>query len=254
MSYTLYHGDYRKKLKLEKESIDACLSSPPYNIGSKAKKKLRNRKAGEYDAKSYSAITDYADNLPEEEYQQQQIEFIEWCAEALTENGVLIYNHKDRHKDGRLISPLEWIHKQSALTLRASITWDRLGTHNFCKNFPYHIKEEIYILSKNKKYYFKNADFPGGTRKGVPDVWRIPKVSKKETTHNAAFPLKLAEHCVRLWCPPSGTLCDAYSGSGTAAVACYNTGRNFVGAENLKKYVKMAVGRAMKEGFILNVK
>ena len=44
--------------------------------------------------------------------------------------------------------------------------------------------------------------------------------------NEAPFPLKLAEWFIRGWCPPNGTVCDPFSGSGTTAHAAYNLGRN----------------------------
>jgi hypothetical protein len=44
--------------------------------------------------------------------------------------------------------------------------------------------------------------------------------------NEAPFPLKLAEWFIRGWCPPGGTVCDPFSGSGTTAHAAFNLGRN----------------------------
>lgn len=44
--------------------------------------------------------------------------------------------------------------------------------------------------------------------------------------NEAPFPLKLAEWFIRGWCPPGGTVCDPFSGSGTTAHAAHNLGRN----------------------------
>lgn len=44
--------------------------------------------------------------------------------------------------------------------------------------------------------------------------------------NEAPYPLKLAEWFIRGWCPPDGTVCDPFSGSGTTAHAAMNLGRN----------------------------
>jgi hypothetical protein len=85
------------------------ITSPPWNIGSKAPRNDGRRKQGGYDPKSFGAIRDYADNLPEAEYQRTQIEFLIWAAKHVTKNGVLIYNHKPRKRAKALIHPLRWI-------------------------------------------------------------------------------------------------------------------------------------------------
>lgn len=48
----------------------------------------------------------------------------------------------------------------------------------------------------------------------------------RASENEAPYPLKLAEWFIRGWCPPGGTVCDPFSGSGTTAHAALNLGRN----------------------------
>ncbi|GAG49666.1 unnamed protein product, partial [marine sediment metagenome] len=112
---------------------DLIFTSPPYNIGSKQSRKDGRRKYGEYDPKSYGAITDYPDSLPENEYQDQQEAFFLWVADHLTENGTLVYNHKPRRRNGSMIHPAAWFLRPEVtkvLTLMEEVVWDRGSTHN----------------------------------------------------------------------------------------------------------------------------
>jgi DNA modification methylase len=61
--------------------------------------------------------------------------------------------------------------------------------------------------------------------------------------HPAPFPVSLAEWCVRLITPPSGTVVDPFSGSGTTGVASLNQGRDFIGIEREAEYVQIARAR-----------
>ncbi len=69
------------------------------------------------------------------------------------------------------------------------------------------------------------------------------KASRSErgegNNHPTVKPLKLMEWLVKLVCPEGGTVGDFFSGSGTTAVACIRTGRNFVGCEKNPDYVRI---------------
>ena len=45
------------------------------------------------------------------------------------------------------------------------------------------------------------------------------------------YPLALAERFVRWFCPPGGTVCDPFSGSGTTGHAAIIHGRKFLGCD-----------------------
>lgn len=50
-------------------------------------------------------------------------------------------------------------------------------------------------------------------------------------THPYEKPLTLIERLIRIYTNPGDTIFDPFMGSGTTAVACLNTGRNFIGCE-----------------------
>ena len=121
-------GAYQATLQDQVETLDLIFTSPPYNIGSKSPRIDGQRRKGKYDPKSYGSITGYADNLPEDEYQRQQVEFLHWAARALKDDGTLVYNHKPRRKNGVMIHPMQWLLQCPDLTLMEEIVWDRRST------------------------------------------------------------------------------------------------------------------------------
>ena len=230
-------GNYKKVLSSIK-NIDLIITSPPYNIGSKSPAITGKRKYGLFDPKSYKAITDYEDNLPEKVYQHQQHDFLMWCSKHIKENGAVIYNHKPRRKNGKFIRPHKWFPR--CLVEKDYFIWDRGSTHNHSKEFLYHQTECFYILAKPKaKIFFKNQDFPGGINKGVNDVWRFDRAYGNN--HNAPFNQELIEHIIRCWSKEGDLICDPYSGSGTVMKAAAKLHRKFIGSELLDKYFNLAI-------------
>lgn len=233
--HKLYHGDYATILK--NVSANLILTSPPYNIGSKSPKRITNRKNGGYDSKSWGAIENYPDSLPESDYQLKQKEFLIWASNAIVKNGSIAYNHKLRHMKGNIISPTSWF--PDCLTWYDRVVWDRGSTHNHCQNYVYQHDELVYLLGLPKEKRFFN-------RTGDSSIWRINP--DRSNSHNAPFPLSLAIRIIERWCPEGGLVCDPYSGSGTVMLACKISGRNFVGAEKNKKYYSESLKRMGKYG------
>lgn len=221
---------------------DLIFTSPPYNIGSKAPRKDGQRRYGKFDAKSYGGITGYADALPEDEYQDQQAQFMVWCAEHLAPNGTLVYNHKPRRQNGSMIHPASWFLRPEVsrvLTLMEEVVWDRGSTHNHSRQLMWPHTERLYVFRRaDGKYTLDNhSELPQRS-----DVWRI---NRPATTggHACPFSSELAESVIEAWSSPGDLVCDPYTGSGTTAIAAHLLGRSFVGSEQEKKYHKLATQR-----------
>ena len=139
--------------------------------------------------------------------------------------------------------------------------------------------EYIFLLSKNKKYYFDNYSIaeaatsydtiirnrditklnntPGRTKmKGLVrnnyitrnkrSVWNVPTQPSREA-HFATFPEKLIIDCIKAGCPEDGIVLDPFIGSGTTAVVARKLNRNYVGIELNPDYVNIAKKRLSKE-------
>jgi len=216
-------------------------TSPPYNIGSKQPRTDGFRKHGHYDPKSYGAIRDYPDDLSEDVYQRQQRDFLLWAAAHLIEDGVLVYNHKPRRRDGQMIHPAEWFllpEVRAQLQLMEEPAWDRGSTHNHSNRLLWPQTERLYVFRK------RDGVYPFVNRKDLPqrsDVWRIER--SRVRGHNSPFPLDLARTVIQTWSFEGDLVCDPYGGSGTTGVAALELGRRFVGAELLPKYYHMAKRR-----------
>ena len=239
LSYRLYNSPWEN---IQECGFNLIFTSPPYNIGSSGCKKITNRKNGGYDAKSWGGIEGYADNLPETDYQDYQNDFLVWCGCRVTNNGVIAYNHKNRHKNGKFVVPSVWFtirQKKGGIEQFDEIVWNRGSTHNHEQSYSYPIHEYVYLF---RKYGIKHF-FNRGRLDSVLNV-----APARNNKHNAPMPIELAMSIISKFCPVGGIVCDPYSGSGTTMIAAYRCGCSFVGAEKEKKYYNLAKKRFERNG------
>ena len=208
--------------KLPEGFVDLTVTSPPYNLG--AKHHTGNN--------VFEAYDEYIDDMPEEEYQKQQINTLNELYRVTKQGGSLMYNHKNRIKNGKQITPYEWLLK-SDWTLKQEVVWFN-GSQNFDKCRFYPMTERIYWLSKGVETNFVNLinqhDLIKDTAEGT------------DKEHKRAFPLKLAQRFIMCF-PDAKLIFDPYMGSGTTAIAAHLENRNWIGSEMSKEYCEIAEKR-----------
>lgn len=199
--------------------IDLVVTSPPYNLGEK-------HHTGNNILKAYDT---YIDNLPEEEYQAQQILILNELWRVVKEGGSVMYNHKNRIRNGLQISPYEWIFK-TKWNIKQEIVWFN-GSQNFDKCRFYPMTERIYWLSKGKDTGFFNEI-------NQHDLIQDNAVGIKQE-HKRAFPLVLAERFIMCF-PNAKLIYDPYMGSGTTALAAIKQKKDYIGSEISVNYCEIA--------------
>ena len=207
---------------LEESSIDLIITSPPYNLGN-------NHHTGNKQHRAYN------DNLPEGMYQAQQLQFLNECFKVLKETGSLIYNHKNRIRKGRQLSPYEWIFKSNFI-VKQEIVWVN-RSQNFDKMRFYPFTERLYWLTKKPETKLFNAI----NHYDVFD-WKEWKPGGTKGNHTRAFPEKMVEDMLKCF-PNAKVVLDPYMGSGTTGVAAKNLNRQFIGIELDKNYFDIAEKR-----------
>ena len=132
--------------------------------------------------------------------------------------------------------------------------------------------EYIFLLSKNRKYYYDYqaikepciSKSPAGNKnclnagriteegwsydpqKSIPkdgknkrDVWSVNTKPCKEA-HFATYPDTLIEPCILAGCPENGIVLDPFMGAGTTGMVARKRGRNYIGIELNAKYIDIA--------------
>jgi len=223
--------------ELNGERVNLIHGCPPYNIGSKCPLDKGGRLRGGFDNKSYTGITDYKDDYPEDVYEQMQLDFLDWCYDHLLVDGVVVYNHKHRRKNKEILQPERWLLRQKKLRIVDMVTWDKGSTVNHDKTQVWNHTELFYVMVKAeaKRWYMDTdrddlSDEHGDSRK---TPWYF---APQKSWHQAAMPLKLAMRIVRKWCPPGGKVAEPYAGSATGMLAALLLGRNSIGAENNSQF------------------
>jgi DNA modification methylase len=163
--------------------------------------------------------------------------------------------------------------KEIGFNLHDTMIWFKPNCFNFGSNNCYKQSfEYMFVFSKEKpKTINLIKDIPNasagkvmkggrkhsdGSRDIVPDfvgakykrrfnVWFI-NVSAKTYGHPAVFPEQLAHDHIISWSNDGDIVLDPFMGSGTTAIACINTNRNFIGFELDPTYYAIAKERIKK--------
>lgn len=203
-------------------TICLTITSPPYNLG-------ENHHTSNKRFKAYDL---YIDDIPEDIYQNKQIEVLNEIFRITKDGGSIMYNHKNRIKNGKQITPYEWILK-TKWTIKQEIVWqNRTPNMDKCRMYP--STERIYWLSKGINTDFINAI-------NSTDIFKDEPVGT-EKLHKRAFPLSLVRKLIICF-PNAKNIFDPYMGSGTTMVGADSLGRDFIGCEISENYYKAALKR-----------
>ena len=83
----------------------------------------------------------------------------------------------------------------------------------------------------------------------VSNVWKIPNLvgrKKEKVGHPTQKPIKLMNRIVEMTTNKGDIILDPFMGSGTTAIACLNTNRQYIGFELDETYHKISVDRINK--------
>tara|TARA_R100000781_G_scaffold9997_4_gene9728 strand:+ start:581 stop:1426 length:846 start_codon:yes stop_codon:yes gene_type:complete len=109
--------------------------------------------------------------------------------------------------------------------------------------------EYIFLLSKNPKYYFDNEaikEDAESEKKNKRSVWTVTTKPFKGA-HFAVFPPDLIEPCILAGCPKDGVVLDPFMGSGTTGMVAQQLGRKWIGCELNAEYISMQKNRTAQQ-------
>jgi len=232
---------------LPDESVDLVVSSPPYFMGR------------EYDTSS--ELEDFVDI--HKRLRTQLVRVVKPGGSICWQVGNYVRDNVVVPLDAVVYSTFS---KSRQIKLRNRIVWTfGHGVHCFRRFSGRH--ETILWFTKGDRYMFYldavriPQKYPGkkhykgskqGELSGNPmgknpgDVWEIPNVKAnhvEKTAHPCQFPVALVQRLIRALCPADGLVVDPYLGSGSSAIAALLEGREFMGCDVNREYVKIARSR-----------
>ena len=206
--------------KMEDNSVDLIVTSPPYNKGYWSSN--RNMKNG-FGTKSRRIEYDgYDDCMLPSDYDDWQRKIITECLRVLKPTGSLFYNHQPIQKNHQEIFP-KYIFD---FPVKQTIIWNRKNTPKLDKSYFFPVIEYIFWVQKTKdcrvKFNRKNSIFNKVIWDFNPD---------RDNKFPAPFPIELPMNCILSCTDENDIVYDPFMGSGTTALACKQTNRRFIGSE-----------------------
>ena len=124
----------------------------------------------------------------------------------------------------------------------------------FYKHLPTYIPqiedkptENIRPITIKDRLTSNYGKFDEGNHRTIPNdktypnsILRIPNESKTATKHPTQKPVALFEYLIKTYTNENETVLDNCMGSGTTAIACINTNRNYIGFELDTSYFDIA--------------
>ncbi len=232
-------GDCLEVLRgMDAGSVDAVITSPPYNIG----KNYRGNK----------------DNRPD---------YIDWLVGILHQSARVtndcIWINLGYRKTAAGNVPIAFeVWNRVGLYLMQSIKWEYGAGLAYRSRFNHRTEDWLWLVKDPNSYTFNPDDIrdvsltkysndkrnnPNGKLPG--DVWYFPHVAgtfAEREHHPAQYPLPMIERIVKAATNPGDLILDPFCGSGTTGVACVQTGRRFIGIEIDPSYADIARARIAK--------
>lgn len=218
----IYHGDCREILP-HLPKVDACVTSPPYNLGGFHQMHGGNSAKWEYASCS--------DDMPENEYQESQRTLMDLLFDVV--EGPLFYSHKNRIIDGRIVSPLLWM-QQTRWVIHQQVIVNKGSGANVDKRRFFPVHEVVLVCLKDPRDRIENEEC-------LTDVWQVQQTNRKDIGHPATMPKSVATRCIGA--THAFTILDPFMGSGTTLRAAKDLGRKCIGIEIEEKYCEIAVKR-----------
>jgi site-specific DNA-methyltransferase (adenine-specific) len=263
--FSFYLGDCVDILeRLTPASIDAIVTSPPYNLG------IRYRS--------------YDDTMPRAQYLEWTGEWVSRAARAMAANGSLFLNVGAKPTDPwtaidiaqatrpylQLQNTIHWIKsiaiEKSLAGTNSKLTGDLAVGHykpinsrrflHDCHEFVFHFtaggqtpidRQAIGVRYQDSSNIGRWQAAASGVRcRG--NTWFIPyetiQSRNKDRPHPATFPPKLPEMCLRMnGLERTRLVADPFMGLGSTAVACAQLGLSFIGIEMDEGYLDEAIER-----------
>ena len=184
---------------------------------------------------------------------------------VIKNNGAIVLTASQPFTTKLIMSKSDWF--------RYTYTWvwdkKKAGNIFLAKKQPMKIHEDIVVFSKKPHFYnpqmvkrdkvkksknYGTGESFGGTREKEDKVYtythtypksiiEVSNARQKGKVHPTQKPVELFEYLIKTYTNKGETVLDNCMGSGTTAIACMNTNRNYIGFELDKTYYEKSLER-----------
>ncbi|HLI29601.1 MAG TPA: site-specific DNA-methyltransferase [Terriglobia bacterium] len=259
-------GDSRKLLPtLPDESIQCCVTSPPY-----------------WGLRDYAHLSQVGREPSPDQYVSDLVEIFRQVRRVLKPNGTLWLNVGDGYarnggtgncgpnavvantkkliqkrnckvpscwglKDRDLMG-LPWrvafALQEDGWIFRSRITWiKKTAMPESVTNRPTNATEDVFLMAKSTDYFYDSRAVREPTGANLRNCWLLGPDINGSKGHPAAFPRELARRCILLGSRTGDIILDPFGGSGTTAVAARELGRKAIVIELNPEYSKICEQR-----------
>lgn len=249
----IFNGDLLEQIsKIEDNSIDLVLTSPPY----------AEQRDGLYNG------------INEQDYPEWTVKWMKQIKRILKPTGNVAIVIRPHIKEGQIsdytlrmrlslrddgwreCEELIWVKPTSAplgSTKRPrrsweSIHWFSLDKHSYCDPKANGTASDR-IGMESIKGVDEYIDGVSAARSGIARCKDYVEIGTHEANkdkfniHPAQYPETLTSWLIKLLSPPQGVVLDPFMGSGTTGVSCLKENRSFIGIELEEKYIEIAEKR-----------
>jgi len=215
-------------LKIEKNSVNAIVTSPPYNI-------IRpNSTDRGYDL--------YKDDLTNDEYIEWTLNIFNGYDNILHKDGVILYNMSYGTENTILMSlVIADLIRKSNFILADIIVWKKQTAtpNNVSHNKMTRICEYIYVFCRKEEFHtfqcnkkeLSKRETGQSIYENVFNFITAKNNDKSQELNKATFSTELVRKLLILYTKENDLIYDSFMGTGTTANACIIENRNYIGSE-----------------------
>jgi DNA modification methylase len=250
----IYNEDALITMKNLDFKVDAIITSPPYNTGSRIEYWSNKIVNGVRVYKQDKRYDKYIDSKTNEEYIDWTVNLFNGYNNILKNDGVILYNISYGNENPEtmwlLISD---IIKRTEFTIADCITWKKSTAlpNTTSKNKLTRICEFIFVFVRKIEFlsFNTNKKIISTSRKGQ-DFYEVfynyIEASNNDVSNDlnkATFSTELVRKLLLMYTKENDLIYDSFMGTGTTANACIIENRNYIGSEISKEQCKYANNR-----------
>jgi len=245
-------GDAIEELKkIPDDSVDHCITDPPYNIsGYDGKKEIGWLKSNNHwtEKKKFNKIGEKWDSFSNGDYEEFLKLWLNEIFRIVKPNGNIIIfgSYHNIYKIGAILQ------KEDKRLINSIVWYKRNAFPNITQRMFCESTEHIIWAVNNSQKKAKNWKFDynylkkinGG--KQMRNMWDIPMTpvsERKHGKHPSQKPIEVLERLILGCTETNDIVIDPFLGSGTTALVALKHSRKFIGIDNSKEYIELAKKR-----------